>query len=123
MNQEKKQIYGMTKSGPCAHYYQTYEYIDGSLTMVEELTEDEVHLDEEQVLAYCSEAGVQTDAEYTIVMYERLDRRNSDTGETEVVREDYVFYGSRDGSVFSDEYLRVPVSSEMGTSISENGWR
>ncbi len=123
MNQEKKQIYGMTKSGPCAHYYQTYEYIDGSLTMVEELTEDEVHLDEEQVLAYCSEAGVQTDAEYTIVMYERLDRRNSDTGEMEVVREDYVFYGSRDGSVFSDEYLRVPVSSEMGTSISENGWR
>lgn len=123
MNQEKKQIYGMTKSGPCAHYYQTYEYIDGSLTMVEELTEDEVHLDEEQVLAYCSEAGVQTDAEYTIVMYERLDRRNSDTGEMEVVREDYVFYGSRDGSVFSDEYLRVPVSSEMGTSITENGWR
>ena len=123
MNQEKKQIYGMTKSGPCAHYYQTYEYIDGSLTMVEELTEDEVHLDEEQVLAYCSEAGVQTDAEYTIVMYERLDRRNSDTGEMEVVREDYVFYGSRDGSGFSDEYLRVPVSSEMGTSISENGWR
>ena len=123
MNQEKKQIYGMTKSGPCAHYYQTYEYIDGSLTMVEELTEDEVHLDEEQVLAYCSEAGVQTDAEYTIVMYERLDRRNSDTGGMEVVREDYVFYGSRDGSVFSDEYLRVPVSSEMGTSISENGWR
>ena len=123
MNQEKKQIYGMTKSGPCAHYYQTYEYIDGSLTMVEELTEDEVHLEEEQILAYCSEAGVQTDAEYTIVMYERLDRRNSDTGEMEVVREDYVFYGSRDGSVFSDEYLRVPVSSEMGTSISENGWR
>ena len=123
MNQEKKQIYGMTKSGPCAHYYQTYEYIDGSLTMVEELTEDEVHLEEEQVLAYCSEAGVQTDAEYTIVMYERLDRRNSDTGEMEAVREDYVFYGSRDGSVFSDEYLRVPVSSEMGRSITENGWR
>ena len=123
MNQEKKQIYGMTKSGPCAHYYQTYEYIDGSLTMVEELTEDQVHLEEEQVLAYCSEAGVQTDAEYTIVMYERLDRRNSDTGEMEAVREDYVFYGSRDGSVFSDEYLRVPVSSEMGKSITENGWR
>ena len=91
--------------------------------MVEELTEDEVHLEEEQVLAYCSEAGVQTDAEYTIVMYERLDRRNSDTGEMEVLREDYVFYESRDGSVFSDEYLRVPVSSEMGTSITENGWR
>ena len=80
-------------------------------------------MEEEQVLAYCSEAGVQTDAEYTIVMYERLDRRNSDTGEMEAVREDYVFYGSRDGSVFSDEYLRVPVSSEMGRSITENGWR
>lgn len=122
-DQEKKQIYGMERGGCCTHYYKTYEYIDGSLTMVEELTEDEVHLEEEQILAYCSEAGVQTDAEYTIVMYERLDRRNSETGEMEAVSEEYVFYESRDGSVFSDEYLRVPVSSEMGTSITENGWR
>ena len=122
-DQEKKQIYGMQRGSAGSHYYETWEYIDGRPVMVGELTQEEVHLEAKQILEYCSEAGVQTDAAYTIVMYERLERRNNNTGEMHTVTEDYVFYESKDGSLFSDEYLRVSVFSEMGKSISEKGWR
>ncbi len=121
-DQEDKKVYGMVRYNAGSHGSYIYEYIDGVLTkMVYELGEW-LYCDDEDIIRWLSDAGVKTEWPHWQIWHSYMEKRNPDTGEMEMVKDEYTIgaYEYTDG--MGEEVLTVTGDSEIGEWIAEHGW-